>query len=227
MRKQMMVLSLAAVGLTAVMMSGCGSKDEVLATVGDQTVTLSEYKLALANLPENYRVLATTTKGKRQILDNLVKKTLLVQDAEARGLAKDKELKKRIKDLQAKSRERLKMTIAELQHQLDLSDKQVYENVLLTELNTQLKKDSSADKDITDADIQTYYEDYAKKLQILNPAAKVPAVTTVAAQIRSILGEEKLIKALEKKNKVAVEEEKFQKLFGDANDVAIQDNTSH
>jgi hypothetical protein len=59
---------------------------------------------------------------------------------------------------------------------------------------------------------------------LLNPAAKVPELATVSAQIRAILVEEKLIKDLEKKHKVAVEEEKFQKLFGDAADVTIQDS---
>jgi len=61
---------------------------------------------------------------------------------------------------------------------------------------------------------------------MLNPAAKVPDIATVTDQIRAILAEENLIKALEKKNKVAVEEEKFSKLFGDASDTVIQDNTA-
>jgi vacuolar-type H+-ATPase catalytic subunit A/Vma1 len=130
--------------------------------------------------------------------------------------------------LQTKSREKLKGEIAELQRQLDISDRQVYETLLVTELNNRLKQDSAADKEIGDTDIQAYYDDYANKLKLLNPAAKVPDITVVTGQIRAILAEEKLIKELEKKNKVAVEEERFQKLFGDAaaaGDTVLQDNT--
>jgi hypothetical protein len=228
MRKQIVGgIIVMAVGLSALGMGGCNKKDEVLASVGKQKITLSEFNLALANLPDSYKVLATTFKGKRQILDNLVKKSLLVQDAEDRGLQKGGDLKKRIKELQTKSRGRIKQQMADLQRQLDNLDQQVYENVLLTELNSQLKKDSAGDKEIGDTDIQTYYEDYTRKLQLLNPAAKVPDISVVSGQIRAILVEEKLIKSLEKKCKVAVEEEKFQKLFGDATDVTIQDNAGH
>jgi hypothetical protein len=222
-RVGIMVLGLALVAVTLV---GCNKKDEVLATVGKDTVSLSQFNLALSNLPDQYKVLAMSFKGKRQILDNLVKKSLLVQEAEERGLGKDAGLKKRIADQQGKSREKLKSEIAELQRQLDVSDRQVYESFLVMELNNRLKQDSGADKEIGETDIQTYYDDYTNKLKMLNPAAKVPDIATVTDQIRAILAEENLIKALEKKNKVAVEEEKFSKLFGDASDTVIQDNTA-
>ena len=170
--------------------------------------------------------MASNFKGKRQILDNLVKKSLLVQEAEERGLAKDKDLKKRIIEQQTQSRDRLKKQIEEFQRQLAVSDRQVYENILVTELNERLKKESTKDAEIGETDIQAYYEDYSKKLLMLNPAAKVPDIATVADQIRAILSEDKLIKFLEKKNKVAVEEERFQTLFGDAADSVVQDNAA-
>jgi hypothetical protein len=217
----------AGLALAAVILGGCGKKDEVLATVGHTNVTLSEFNLALSNLPDAYQVLAASFKGKRQILDNLVKKSLLVQEAEARGLHKEAELKKRIAEQQAKSREKLQAEIAELRRQLEVSDQQIYETALVTELNNRLKQDSAADKDIADTDVEAYYEDYSNKLKALNPAAKVPDISVVTAQIRAILSEDKLIKALEKKSKVAVEEEKFEKLFGGTPEPAAPDNTAH
>jgi hypothetical protein len=222
MHKHRVGLVVAGLALAAMVLGGCGKKDEVLATVGHDTVTLSEFNLALSNLPEAYQPLAQSYKGKRQILDNLVKKRLLVQEAEERGLGKDAGLKKRISEQQAKSRERLQSAVAELQRQLALSDRQVYETNLVTELNSRLKTQSAEDKEIGETDIQAYYDDYAAKLKLLNPAAKVPDMAAVAGQIRAILGEENLLKALEKKNKVAVEEDRFQKLFGDATDTVIQ-----
>ncbi|NTV53051.1 MAG: hypothetical protein HGA76_08580 [Candidatus Firestonebacteria bacterium] len=227
MRKQWWGVAGVSLALVMVVLGACTKKDEVLATVGKNTVTLSEFNLALSNLPETYKVLTMTFKGKRQILDNLVKKSLLVQEAEERGLAKDAAIKKRVAEQQVKSREKLQSLIAELQHQLTVSDRQVYETILVTELNGRLKQESASDKEIGETDIEAYYEDYTHKLQTLNPAAKVPDIAVVTNQIRAILAEEKLIKALEKKSKVAVEEEKFQKLFGDTAEPVVQDNTAH
>lgn len=216
-----------ALGMLAWVLAGCSKKEDLLAEVGPDKITNTDLVIALANLPENYKILAGSYKGKRQILDNLVKKSLLVQEAEVRGYQKEAAVKSRIKEYQKKSRAQLEKEMALLQERLAKIDRQVYESVLLTELNTRLKQDTQRQAAIPEADLQNYYDEYSRRLQILNPTAKIPPLAEVAAKIRAILVEEALLKDLEKKNKVSIKEELFRKLYGGAEkgSVTIEDAT--
>lgn len=217
---------------------GCGKKDdasavkitggkvETLAQVGAQKITTSDLEQALANLPESYRAVAMSAKGKRQILDNLIKKSLLIQEAQERGYQKSEVVQNRIKEFQTQSVDRLKEQIADLQKRLRTLDNQVYENVLLTELNDHLKQDATRLQQVEDDEVQSYYEDYVAKLKMLNPAARAPELATVSDKIRAILVEETLLKELEAKYKVSVEEELFRRRYtGEKDDVVIQDTS--
>jgi hypothetical protein len=208
---------------TSVAISG---KVELLAQVGDQKITSADLEQAVGNLPDSYRAVASTLKGRRQILDNLIKKDLLVAEAEERGIPKQESVKAKIKQTLAQSLSRVKQQIADLQQRLKHLDRQVYENVLLTELNDHLRQDTQKLKEIPDADVQTYYEDYVRKLKLLNPAAVAPKPETVADKIRAILVEEEMLKALEKKYKVNVQEETFRRHYAgqEKEDITIQDS---
>jgi hypothetical protein len=205
--------------------SGCGKKTAgVLATVGNQTITTGDLDRALANLPENYKPLANSAKGKHQILDNLVKKGLLVQEAEQRGYAREAAVKKEIKEYREKMRTKLQQEMEEIQQRLSAMPKQVYEEVLLTELNTRLKLEKDKQNGVAVADVSAYYEDYARKLKLLNPAAKAPDQPSVEGQIRAILVEEQLIKELEKQSRVHIDEDTFTQHYGALQeDATIQD----
>lgn len=232
--------ALAAVVMISMLgvVGGCGKKDdtpavktsggkvETLAQVGAQKITTSDLEQALANLPESYRAVAMSAKGKRQILDNLIKKSLLIQEAQERGYQKSEVVQNRIKEFQTQSVDRLKEQIADLQKRLRTLDNQVYENVLLTELNDHLKQDATRLQQVEDDEVQSYYEDYVAKLKMLNPAARAPELATVSDKIRAILVEETLLKELEAKYKVSVEEELFRRRYtGEKDDVVIQDTS--
>jgi hypothetical protein len=224
-------LSVLALVAGAGLAAGCGSqpgsatgKSITLAVVGSEKITSADLEQALANLPESYRGVGDTEKGKRQILDNLVKKTLLVKEAEERGLQKLPEVKKRLAEYRAQASVRLKQEIADRQRRLAGLDRQVFDNVMLSELNTQLKADADRLKAVADPDIEAYYQEYVQKLKVLNPAAQAPTLAAVEEKIRAILVEEQLIKQLEQKYKVSVEEDAFRQRYGEkAADVTIQD----
>lgn len=77
--------------------------------------------------------------------------------------------------------------------------------------------------EISESEVKEYFEDYARKLKILNPAAKVPKLKTVQKQIKAILVEEKLISRLEKDSSVEVKESRFREQYGDDNiDIVIE-----
>jgi hypothetical protein len=239
MGRMKVILPVAGLVALAVLAGGCAKNNgagtsgkasgvvEQLAQVGDQKIMTTDLEQALANLPESYRAVASTFKGKRQILDNLIKKSLLLQEAQARGYQKDDAVKTKIKEFKAHSAERIRQQITDLQKRQANLDQQVYENVMLTELNDRLKQDTAQLKQIADSEVQAYYTDYVHKLKLLNPAAAAPKLETVADKIRAILVEEQLLKDLEKKHKVAVQEDLFRRHYaGEKDDVTIQDGTN-
>jgi hypothetical protein len=216
---------LAAAGGWLVL-AGCGSNDQkVLAVVGSQKITVADFKQAISNLPENYKILAESYNGKRKILDNLVKKELLVMEAERRGYPKDGDLKDKMRELQGKAQSEFKQRLAEMQQRGKALPRQVYENVLLTELNRRLKQEGAAGIEVTEPEIKEYYDDYARKLKVLNPAAKVPDQAAVQKQIHAILVEEKLIRNLQKQHSVEVKETLFKELYGESSQDLIIDDT--
>lgn len=220
---RMMILMGLAV-LTAASF-GCGSKDnKVLAIVGGRKVTIGDFKLALNNLPENYKILTESYKGKHKILNNLVKKELLVMEAERREYQNDAAVKDKIKEIRIKTARELDRRIGELKKRRASLDQQVYENVLLSELNRHLKQEGLEGVEIPPEEIKTYFDDYARKLKILNPAARVPKLKTVQKQIQAILVEETLIRQLEKEHSVEIKEMLFKEIYGDqTQDLIIED----
>lgn len=224
-RKTWQGLVLAAAG-GWLWVSGCGSSDQkVLAVVGSQKITVSDFKQAIGNLPENYKILAESYNGKRKILDNLVKKELLVMEAERRGYPKDLDVKDKMQELQDKAQSEFKQRLADMQQRGKSLPRQVYENVLLSELNRRLKAEGAEGVEVQEQEIKEYYEDYARKLKVLNPAAKVPALAAVQKQIHAILVEEKLIGKLQKQHSVEVKETLFRELYGDSSQDLIIDDT--
>lgn len=218
-------LCLTAVG-GCLLLAGCGSNDQkVLAVVGNQKVTVADFKQAINNLPENYKILAESYNGKRKILDNLVKKQLLVMEAERRGYPKDIDVKDKLKELRAKAQSEYRQRLAEMQQRGKSLPRQVYENVLLSELNRRLKQEGSEGITVTEQEIKDYYDDYARKLKVLNPAAKVPELLVVQKQIHAILVEEKLIGKLQKQHSVEVKETLFKELYGESSQDLIIDDS--
>jgi len=208
-----------------ILAGGCGGRDvKVLAKVGNLKITTYDFKIALSNLPENYKILTGSYKGKRKILDNLITKNLLVQEAERRGYHSNPETKKKVKQLKAENRRKLKQEIENLKDRMRVIDRQVYENVMLDDLNRRLKEEGLKGVRIADSEIEAYYQDYARKMKIINPAVKVPELAKVQRQIQAILVEEELLQQLEKKSKVTVQELLFREIYEDEKDVVIDDN---
>ena len=209
-----------------VIAAGCGGekKGEVLAEVGKDTITSTEFEAALANLPRSYRLLTVNYSGKRKILDNLVKKRLLVQEARRRGYHKLPGVKQKIEELKERSTARLRAEMRELKARLKRLDREAYENVLLQELNVRFNEEKAKSAEVSDVDVKNYYEDYVKKLKVLNPNAKIPRLKEVRDQIKAILVEEKLLQNLEKASDVQIHEDIFKRLYQEGKDVTIKES---
>ncbi|HEY8370181.1 MAG TPA: peptidylprolyl isomerase [Thermodesulfobacteriota bacterium] len=70
--------------------------DVVIATVDDQVVTRRDLDEAISRLPEQYRSLAATPQGRKQVLDNLILTKLLYARARAQGTPDDPRVKAQV-----------------------------------------------------------------------------------------------------------------------------------
>lgn len=135
--KRQSVIKLAAVAACVVAMAGCSPKGSgeakkeakptgaVLAEVGGTTITVDTFKKELDNLPPYLKPMTETADGKKEMLETMVIRELILQEASKAGLentpaVKDKleELKKRLvveAYLKQKVEEQAKVSDEELQ----------------------------------------------------------------------------------------------------------------
>jgi peptidyl-prolyl cis-trans isomerase C len=90
--------------LTALIIAGCAADDiskssQVLARVGDKEITTTYFDRQLDNLPESIRKLSLHGEGKRAILDGLINREILYNEAIKRKLNKDADLVRKLEDL--------------------------------------------------------------------------------------------------------------------------------
>ncbi len=86
----------------AVFAIGCSSKGDpdspVLAKINDTTITKEAFLEEMNRIPEWARGRFQTEEGKKQFLDELIKKELIYQDAKRNGLHRDDEFKDKVEE---------------------------------------------------------------------------------------------------------------------------------
>lgn len=103
--------SFIVVAAVAAMVFGCSKpkqeeakpraevKGEVLARVNDKTITTEDFKREQEKLPEYIQASLETKDGKKQFLDNLVTRELIVQKAEKSGMDKDAAVASKLEEI--------------------------------------------------------------------------------------------------------------------------------
>lgn len=103
----LLVITLAVAGLTACQGgSGSGSsstpaaKDaKVLATVNGAKITSEDFNREVSALPEYIRAMADTPQGKKEMIDTLVMRELILQQSAKDGVDKSKEVEEKLAEL--------------------------------------------------------------------------------------------------------------------------------
>lgn len=119
-----------------------GSKSEgkkegkVLAEVNSGTITTGDFERELKNLPEYLKAMADTPQGRKEMLDTIVIRELILQQASKDGLDKGPEIEEKLQDL----RKRL-----------------IVESFL--------KKKVEADSKVSDEDLKKFYEQNKDKFK--------------------------------------------------------------
>jgi peptidyl-prolyl cis-trans isomerase C len=109
----------------------CSKKENgtTLVTIDNDNITLEEFNKELDKIPTNMKMLVATQTGKKNYLDRLIIKKLLLREAKKEKVDSEKEFQDRLGDIK---------------------DQLLIESVL--------KKKLSADTSITDADMRKYYD---------------------------------------------------------------------
>ena len=117
--------------LMALLVVSCAKKDngKILATIDDDKITLQEFNKELDKIPMNMKMLVASESGKKNYLDRLVVKKLLLKEASKAKIESEKEFQDRVNDIR--------------------------EQLLIEAL---LKKKISADTQMSEDDLKKYYE---------------------------------------------------------------------
>lgn len=117
----------------ALLVVSCAKKDDgkVLATIDDQKITLQEFNKELDKIPMNMKMLVASESGKKNYLDRLVVKKLLLKEVSKEKIENDKEFQERFNDIK--------------------------EQLLIEAL---LKKKITAQTQMSEDDLKKYYEEH-------------------------------------------------------------------
>lgn len=144
---------------------------KTVAVVNGKKVSGEEYNAALSSSQAQYQQMGqdptskeATKQVKQQTIDNLVGQTALLQEAENKGYkATDEEVNKKLKETK-------KQFKTDKQFKAALKDAGLTQSQLKSELADSIKYQQYVDKDIqtpevTDKEIQDYYDQFAKQSQ--------------------------------------------------------------
>lgn len=135
---------IAAVTLCLAALFGCkpkgpeaAKKGEVLAEVNGTVITTEEFKKELAVLPPMLKQMAETPDGRKEMLDSMVVRELVLQEARKQGVDKSPEVAARLEDMK-------KRVVVE----------------------AYLKKKVEESANMTDAELQKVYDQYKDKFKV-------------------------------------------------------------
>lgn len=109
---------------------------QVLAEVEGSTITTNDFKREVKNLPEYLKAMAETPQGRKEMLDTMVIRELILKQAAKDGLDKGPELEEKLQDLKKR---------------------------LVVE--AYLKKKVEAESQVSDADLKKFYEQNKDKFK--------------------------------------------------------------
>jgi peptidyl-prolyl cis-trans isomerase C len=147
--KAINIAKIIVASLTAAALFGCqggtpssGSKSDtkkegkVLAEVNGGSITTADFSRELKNLPEYLKAMADTPEGRKEMLDTMVIRELILQQASKDGLDKGAEIEEKLQDLKKR---------------------------LIVE--SFLKKKVETESQVSDADLQKFYEQNKDKFK--------------------------------------------------------------
>lgn len=113
-----------------------GKDAKVIATVNGSKITSEDFSREVKALPEYLRAMADTPQGKKEMIDTLVMRELILQQATKDGIDKDKEIEEKLAELKKR-----------------------------IVVDTYLKKKVEADSKISDEELKKFYDQNIDKFK--------------------------------------------------------------
>jgi len=87
--------------LAFLLVIGCGKKDDskIVAEIDGEKITLSEFNRELDKIPMELKMFVATQMGKRNYLERLIMKRLLIKEAKKENIEKEKEFQERLSEI--------------------------------------------------------------------------------------------------------------------------------
>lgn len=135
----------AVLAISLVAVAGCGKKggegakkdtSPVLAEVNGTAITKTQFETEMKNLPPQLQPMAQSPEGKKELLESMIVREIVFQDAQKQGLEKTPEFQERLDEVKKK---------------------------LLVEMD--LKKKLDAEIKLSDEDLKKVYEQYKEKFK--------------------------------------------------------------
>jgi peptidyl-prolyl cis-trans isomerase C len=144
----------------ALLVISCAKKDDgkVLATIDDDKITLQEFNKELDKIPMNMKMLVASESGKKNYLDRLVVKKLLLKEVSKAKIESEKEFQDRVNDIKEQ------LLIEALLKKKITSDTQLSEDDL-KKYYEEHKEDFKKDREINTRHILLKTEEEAKQVQ--------------------------------------------------------------
>ena len=183
----------AAVTLCLVAMLGCKSqgpgadagkkeqKGQVIAEVNGVVITTEDFKKELEVLPPYLKQMAASPEGQKEMLDSMVVRELVMQDAQKQGIDKSPEIAAKMEDmkkrvvveayLKKKVEEQVKLSDADLQKFYDQNKDKFKAGEQLRASHILVKTEKEAQDVLTQLKSGAKFEDLAKKVSV-DPAGQ-------------------------------------------------------
>ena len=167
------IFAATAIALSLALCIGCQSKSaqegkdqpkggQTLAEVNGGVITTADFKKEVETLPPYLRPMAETPEGKKELLDTMIIREIIMQQAKKDGLDKSKEVTDKLEELK-------KRVIVE----------------------AFLKKKVETQTAITDADLQKFYDQNKDKLKTGEQVRASHILVKSEAEAQDILGQVK------------------------------------
>ena len=141
-------------------LGGCKQKGDVVAKVGNDTITTEDFSERLMSAPPAYQAYINTEPGKKQFVDLLVREKLILESAKQAGINKREEYKNAMESFKAEQKKQLKDYEDGLMIEMYLKD--VQENMI------------TASEDEINKYYEEHKEDFTKPIAVVAKHILVP-----------------------------------------------------
>jgi len=93
---------------TLLILTGCKEKEDVIAKIGDEKITVESFSERIMSAPPAYQAYINTEPGKKQFVDLLVREKLILESAKQAGINKRDEYKNSLEAFKSEQKRQLR-----------------------------------------------------------------------------------------------------------------------